>query len=107
MDGSRTDTNIGDAELRIRHALPWFAKPRVEVGGGLVLPTAILGATLAVDAFRLAFAGAIFDPGRLAKGRGGLDHRTNLQRERCVGSTAAPAAAPWEQQYSDLVGMVR
>jgi thiol-disulfide isomerase/thioredoxin len=36
---STTDTDLGDAEIRLRHSLPWLKKPRIEVGGGLVLPT--------------------------------------------------------------------
>ena len=36
---ARTDTNIGDLELRARQTLPWFTRPRLQVGGGLVLPT--------------------------------------------------------------------
>ncbi len=36
---SRTDTDIGDAELRIRQSLPRFSSLRLDIGAGLVLPT--------------------------------------------------------------------
>ncbi len=36
---ARTDTNIGDLELRARQTLPWLSRPRLQIGGGLVLPT--------------------------------------------------------------------
>jgi len=39
LQTERTDSNIGDAELRIRQRLPWFSKPHLEAGVGLVLPT--------------------------------------------------------------------
>lgn len=39
MQSDRTDTNLGDAEIRLRHTLPWLRKPRFEVGGGIALPT--------------------------------------------------------------------
>ncbi len=36
---ARTDTNIGDLEIRARQTLPWVTRPRLQIGGGLVLPT--------------------------------------------------------------------
>lgn len=39
LQTERTDTNIGDLELRVKQVLPWLKKPRLELGVGLALPT--------------------------------------------------------------------
>ncbi len=39
LQTERTDTNIGDLELRAKQVVPWLIKPRLEIGLGLVLPT--------------------------------------------------------------------
>lgn len=39
LQGSRTDSNIGDVELGVTQALPWLKTPRFRVGLGLVAPT--------------------------------------------------------------------
>lgn len=39
LEDSRTDTNIGDAEIALRQSLPWLKTPRISIGAGVVLPT--------------------------------------------------------------------
>lgn len=39
IQDNRTDTNVGDAEIRLRQTLPWLSRPRIDVGVGMVLPT--------------------------------------------------------------------